>query len=169
MLRFITGIPLPIKYRIVYGLPLITMFVVMSGVSPIIFMSGAVTSENYWRITLQVTANIVINGSPYIILFLTWFSGIETQIKRWKLPSINRRSIVVLCDIMQRPIVTSFGSIVMRTFPSGSRMSSKHRQADYHSLIIKNYSQRFHWLACKKRCLLIKQRPRCIILGMHCV
>ena len=38
----------------------------------------------------------------------------------------------------------------MRTFPSGSRASSRRRQVDYHSLIIDNYSRRFHWLVCKK-------------------
>ena len=27
---------------------------------------------------------------------------------------------------------------------------SRRRQVDYHSLIIENYSRRFHWLACKK-------------------
>ena len=38
----------------------------------------------------------------------------------------------------------------MRTFPSGSRASSRRRQVDYHSLIIENYLRRFHWLVCKK-------------------
>ena len=28
--------------------------------------------------------------------------------------------------------------------------SSHRRQVDYRSLIIENYSRRFHWLACKK-------------------
>ena len=52
------------------------------------------------------------------------------------------------CDVTQTLIVTSFWPIVMKTFPSGSRASSRSRQVDYHSLIIENYSQRFHWLAC---------------------
>ena len=54
------------------------------------------------------------------------------------------------CDVTQTPIVTSFWPIVMRTFSSRSLASSRRRQVDYHSLIIDNYSRRFHWLACKK-------------------
>ena len=50
--------------------------------------------------------------------------------------SIYRRSIaVVLWRIL---------AIVMRTIPSGSRVSSHRRQVDYHLLIIANYSRRFH-------------------------
>ena len=67
-----------------------------------------VTSENYWRITSRVTTNIVINGSPYVILFLTWFSDAETQINWWNLPLIDRRYIAVVlwhhanthCDVI---------------------------------------------------------------------
>ena len=44
----------------------------------------------------------------------------------------------------------NFWSIVTRTFPSRSRASSHRHQVDYHSIIIENYSRRFHWLACKK-------------------
>ena len=72
---------------------------------------------------------------------------------RW-IDEISHRSITTTllwyCDITQTPIVTSFWPIVMRTFQSGSRASSCRRQVDYHSLIVKNYSQHFHWLACKK-------------------
>ena len=46
--------------------------------------------------------------------------------------------------------VTSLWPIVMRTFPSGSRASSRCRHVDYHPLIVANYSQRFHGMACKK-------------------
>ena len=59
-------------------------------------------------------------------------------------------SLLWYCDLTQTHIVTSLGSIVMRTFPSGSRTSSHRRQVDYHSYIIDNYSRRFHWLVCKK-------------------
>ena len=117
------------------------------GDSPIIFTSDAVTSENYWRITSRVTTNIVINGSTYIILFLTLFSSTETQINRWKLPSIDRSSIVV---VLWRHANIYLWSIVVRIFPSGSRASFHCREVDYHSLIIDNFSRRFHWLACKK-------------------
>ena len=51
--------------------------------------------NNNWRINSRVTINIVINGSPYNIVFLTWFSGAETQLNRWKLRSIDRRSIAL--------------------------------------------------------------------------
>ena len=77
-----------------------------------------------------MTTNIVIIDSPYIILFLTWFSGAETQINRWKLPSIDA-PLLWYCDVTQTPIMTSFWPIVMRTFPSGSRASSRRRQVDY--------------------------------------
>ena len=46
---------------------------------------------------------------------------------------------------------TSFWPIVRRTFPSGPRASSRRRQVDYHSLIIENDLQRYHWLACGVR------------------
>ena len=119
------------------------------------FHEYPVTSENYWRITSRVTTNTVINSSPYIILFLTWFSGAETQINRWNPHRSITTPLLWYCDVTQTPIVTSFGSIVMRTFPSGSCASSHRRQADYHSLIIEIYSWRFHWLACKKSKLSI--------------
>ena len=89
---------------------------------------------------------IVNNGSPCIILFLTWLSGVETQINRWKPHRSIAAPMLWYCDVTQTAIVTSFGPIVMRTFPSGSRASSHRRQADYHSLIIENYSRRFRWL-----------------------
>ena len=44
--------------------------------SPIIFTRDCVTHDNYWRITPLVTTNIVINESPYIILYCIWFSNI---------------------------------------------------------------------------------------------
>ena len=119
------------------------------GDSPIIFTSDSVTSENYWQITSRVTTNIVINGSPYIISFLTWFSSAETG-KSMK--TAIDRSLHHCCGIVKSHkhlLWRNFWSIVMRTFLSRSRASSHHRQVYYHLLIIKNYSRRFHWLACK--------------------
>ena len=120
------------------------------GDSPIIFTSDAATSEKYWRITSQVTTNIVINGTPYIILFLLWSLDAEIQINRWKLPSIDHHPIAVTLWRHANTYSYVIWLIVMRTFPSGSRASSHRRQVNYHSLIIENYPQPFHRLACKK-------------------
>ena len=54
-------------------------------------------------------------------------------------------------DVTQTPIVMPFWRIVIRTFLSWSQEFSRHRQVDYHSIIIKLESRRFHWLACEKR------------------
>ena len=62
-----------VRNKIIYGLPLITMFVVIRRVireSPYEWPQTSFTSENYWRITLRVTTNIVINDNPYTILYL---------------------------------------------------------------------------------------------------
>ena len=64
------------------------------------WLSDAVTSENYWRITPLMTTNIVINYSLYIIVFYTWFSGSETQINRW---TPIDRSPVHCCGIVTSP------------------------------------------------------------------
>ena len=114
------------------------------GDSPIIFTSDAVTSENYWRITPRVTKNIVIHGNPYGILFLTYFSGAKTQRNRWKLPSIDRRVLVVYAG----EIITSckhllwrhFLPIVLRTFLGESCVSCRRRQVDYYSSFNKRQS-----------------------------
>ena len=79
-----------------------------------------------------VTANTAINGSPYIILFLTWFSGAETQINPWKLPSIDRRSIVVVlwhhanayCDVILADCHENISKWVTFIFPPSSSWSS---------------------------------------------
>ena len=47
-------------------------------------------------INWRVTTNIINNGTPYIILFLRWLSGAETQLNRRKIPSIDPRSIAVV-------------------------------------------------------------------------
>ena len=73
-----------------------------------IFMSDTVISENYWWITSWVTTDIVINCNPFIVLFLTRFSGAEAQMNWWKLSLIDRCSIVVVlwrhantyCDVI---------------------------------------------------------------------
>ena len=58
------------RNKMIYGLPLITMFCGHSwGDSPIIYTRDCDTHESYWRITPLMTTNIVINGSPYIILY----------------------------------------------------------------------------------------------------
>ena len=82
-------------------------------------------AKNYWRITSRVTANILINGSPYIILFLTWFSSAETQINRWKLPSSDLRSIIVVlwchantyCDVIMADCYESVSKWVRCILP----------------------------------------------------
>ena len=61
-----------------------------------IFIRDYVTRENYWRIAPLVTTNIVINDSPYIIIFLTWFSSDKPQINRRKLQSIDRYTLYQL-------------------------------------------------------------------------
>ena len=98
------------------------------GDSPIIFTSDTVTSENYWRITSRVTTNIVINGSPYIILFLTWFPGATAQINLWKLPSIDCCYIAVVlwchantyCDVILTDCHENVSKWVTWVFPPSS-------------------------------------------------
>ena len=94
-----------------------------------------------------MTANIVINGSRYIILFLTWFSGAETELNRWKLPSIDRRSIVVVlwrhantyCDVILADCHENVSKSVTCVFPPSSS-----------ALSLVNYRELFRWRACKK-------------------
>ena len=136
-------------YRIVYGLRLITMFVVTGGVIRQKFSWVTQSrvkiigeSPHEWpQISLLTAAHILFH-------FLHDFRVLK-QICRWKLISITD-PLLWYCDVPQTPIVMSFGPIVMRMFPSGSHASSHRHQADYHSLIIDNYSLRFHWLVCKK-------------------
>ena len=59
------------------------------------------------------------------------------------------------CHVTQTPVVTSVWLIVMRTFPSVWCESSHRRRVDYHSLIIDNYSRRFHRLAYKKKVIVV--------------
>ena len=75
-----------------------------------------------------MTTNIVINDSSYIILFLTWFSGAETQINRWKFPSIERCSTVEVlqhhantcCDIILANCYENVSKWVTCVFPQSS-------------------------------------------------
>ena len=60
-----------VRNKIIYELPLTHDVSGHSwGDTPIICTSDAVTRKNYWRFTPLVTTNIVINGSPYIILYI---------------------------------------------------------------------------------------------------
>ena len=121
------------------------------GDSPIIFTSDAVTSENNRWITARVTTNIDINGSPYIFFyFLHDFRVLKHRIIDENSHRLIAAPLLWYCDVTQTLNVTSFGPIIIRTFSRGSHASSQRRQADYHSLIIENYSRRFHWLVCKK-------------------
>ena len=128
-----------------------------------ILTSDAVTSEKYWRITSRVTTNIIINGIPYIILFLTWFSGAETQINPWKLPSIDRRSNFV---VLWRHGNT-YLNVILTDCYRGSCASFRRRQIDYHSLIIKYHSWRFHWLVWTKLRNIILQLTS-FLTSEHC-
>ena len=121
----------------------------------IIFTSDTVTNENYWWIASRVTTNIVINDSPHIILFLTWFSRAETQINRWKLPSIDRRSIYVALwrhantyrDVILTDCHENVSKWVTCAFPLSSSWLSL---VDYRELFT-TFSQADTLVLCKKR------------------
>ena len=112
--------------------------------------------------------NKLIHGNPYIISLLTCFSGAKIQKNLWKLPSIDRRTLVACGGSVGCGIVTSRKHLLWRYLTdcpqnvlSGSRTSSRRRQDDHHSFIIESDSRRFHWLVCKKpiSCGLSKRKP----------
>ena len=91
----------------------------------------------------------IIGESPHRTSFLTWFAGTQTQINRWNIPSTDRRSLAVVvcrqantyCDAILTNNQENVSKWVTCVFPPSS---------SWLSLNIENYSQRYHWLACKK-------------------
>ena len=135
-----------ITFRIIYGLPLITMLSFPDG-SPMIFISDTVTSENYWRITFWVTKNSLFMATHILFYFLHAFRAHRhREIDENSHRSITApllftvgQSAVVLWRLAntQTPIVMPFWPIARRTILTGSRASlRRRRQVDYHSLII---------------------------------
>ena len=124
------------EYWIIYGLPLITMFVVIWRVAQSrVEIIGESTHESPQASLLTVA---------YIYFY---FLHNFRVLKQGSIDENPHRSTAApwlwYCDDTQTPTVTSFWPIVMRTFSSRSLGSSRRRQVDYHSLIIDNYSRRF--------------------------
>ena len=103
--------------------------------SPLIFTSGAITSENYWRITSRVTKNSLFTAIHESYMYmLSW------GLKHRKIDENSLRSISVSLygGLVSCGIVTSRKHIIWRhvyrlllkTFLSGSRVPSHRRHAD---------------------------------------
>ena len=129
------------KYWMIYGLPLITIFVVTSGE----------IHEQFSRLT-QSRVKIIVESlhEPLYHFISCMIFGCWNRDKSMKTPIDRLPLLFVVLWCQKTPIVTSFWPIVLRTFLCGSRAFSCRRRVDYHSLIIEHYSRRFHWLTCKK-------------------
>ena len=98
----------------------------------------------------QTSLSNVAHTSLY---FLHDFRVLKKQINRWKLPSIDRRSIAVVLwrhtntyyDVILTDCHKNVYKWVTCVFPSSS---------SYHALIIENYSQHVRWLARNKPILI---------------
>ena len=132
-------------YRIIYGLPWITMFWSWVGWFTNHFHKW---HSHEWKLLVnhpRSDQKLIIHDNPYVILFLTCICSDQMQRNRWKLRSIHRRNLVVYGrSVTCGGIVMSHNCLLWCNFDrlSSERFLVGHMhlpggcQIDYHSLII---------------------------------